>query len=308
MSRSALLWVLVLLVLVGTLARAENKAEPVAGYKTFLASLPKDDPASVTRAIDQYRAAIVPLDTDKRVKAFLEFLDFHQQVCEGVGKTFWIKPDDGAIYNDVSDNERVRELHRYGLRIWGNGCDGFYIAGIPEYIPCMFSPYLPRSVQRYMEIREPETRVSYQVDAALLIPYAQVAQRVADWDRYLKNYPDSPMRTEALALRAQYLLDLLTGMANSPLDSCTKDRSRNIRIVYEEFLRAHPRTFAAKLVQEQYRYFKKKCFFSKPFDPYDRTACDRYDETRKGLSQDVNLDECWINPESGYRMGRVKHE
>ncbi len=308
MGRSASLWVLALLVLVGTPARAEDKADPAADYKTFLEALPKDDPASITKAIDQYRTAIVPLGTDQHAKAFLEFLEFHENVCEGVGKTFWNKPDDTAIYNDVSDNERVRELHRYGLRIRGDGCDGYYVAGIPEYIPRMFAPYLPISVRRYLEVREPETRVSYQVDAVLLIPHAQVAQRVADWDRYLKNYPDSPMRTEALVLRAQYLLDLLTGMANSPLDPATEDRAKNIRVICKDYMRANPGTYAGKLVWQQYGYLKKKGFFSRPFDPYDRTACDRYDEIRKTLSKDVNLDEYWMNPESGYRAEKIKQK
>ncbi len=302
MGRTVMLWVLTFLVLVGTPARAEEKTDPVAAYKASLASLPKDDPASITKAIDQYRAAIVPLDMDKHVKAFLEFLEFHAKVCKGVDKTFWIRPDDGAIYIDLSENEAARYLSHYGLKIRGNACDGFYVAGIPEYIQHMFSPYVPKSVQRYFDLREPETRVDYQVDAGLLISYAQVAQRVAEWDRYLRNYPDSPMRTEAAVLRAQYILDLLTGMANSPLDPATEDRSKNIRVVYEDYLRAHSGTFSGKLVRQQYDCLRKKGFFSKPFDAYDRTACDRHDEIRNQLCRTVNLDEYWMNPESGYRV------
>jgi hypothetical protein len=308
MGRLALMWVFAFLLLLCNLARAEDKADPVADYKTFLTSLPKDDPASVTKATDQYRAAVIPLDMDKHAKAFLAFLDFHAEVCDGVGNTLGKKPNEGAIcadYTDVFEREEARRLSRYGLKVRGNGCDGYYVAAIPEYVPRMFSAHMPKSIQRYLDLREVETRVDYQVDAALLISYAQVAQRVADWDRYLRNYPDSPMRVEAMVLRAQYLLDLLAGMANSPLNPATEDPSGNIRVVYQEFLQTHPGTYAGKLVRQQYDYLRKKGFFSKPFDAYDRTACDRHDEIRNYLCRTINLDEYWMNPESGYRLQKT---
>jgi hypothetical protein len=306
MRRSSLVWVLAGGLLFGVVARAETKTDPIADYKTYLMSLPKDDPASITKAINQYQAAIVPLDMDKRAKAFLDFLDFHGEICKGVCWTFRNKPDDLVVFTSLPENEAVRNLCHYGLNFRGDACDGYYVAGIPEYLPRMFSSFLPKSVQRYLDLREAETHMDYEVDAVLLISYAQVAQRVAIWDRYLRNYPDSPMRTEAAVLRAQYLLDLLTGVANSPLDPATADCSKNIRGIYAGFLRAHPGTYAAKLIRDQYRYLRKKEFFSKPFDPYDRTACDRHDEIKKDLCRTVNLDEYWMNPESGYRAEKIK--
>jgi hypothetical protein len=310
MARSAIVWVLALLVLVGALARAEEKAGPVAEYKTFLASLPKDDPASITKAIDQYRTAIVPLDMDKHVNAFLEFFDFHEDVCNGVDKALWEElTHNGVIGVPDDDSEVVKQLRRHGLEIRGNGPDGFYVGGVPAYIPEMFSPFLPRSIQRYLELRLAEMREGYQVDAGLKISYARLAQRVANWERYLRNYPGSPVHTEALVLRGQYLLDLLFGMNNSPLDPATEDRSNNIRVVYEDYLRAHPGSYSARLVSAQYKHLKKTGYLNKTLDDDIRSIpWKRYDEVKAHLDRTVHLDRYRVDISSSYWAVKIEQK
>jgi hypothetical protein len=148
-------------------------------------------------------------------------------------------------------------------------------------------------------------REGYESDAVLDISYARLAQRVADWDAYVRNYENSPLLTEALTLRASYLRDLLFGLDNSPFDPKTEDRSNNIRIVYEDFLRANSGTYTAKFVRAQYDYLKKEGFFSKTFagDPREIPR-GRHAEVKACMDRTINLDTYWLYMDSGYRVGK----
>ncbi len=253
MDRLALMWVLTFLLLPGNLARAEDKTDPVAEYKTFLASLPKDDPASVTKAVDQYRAAIVPLDMDRHVKAFLDFLDLYDDICAALNKSL--------SQNQMKDAEETRKLQNAGLEAADDGYGQLYVRGIPEHIPGQFSLYLPKSIQRYLGLRAVESREGWAPDAALYISYARIAERTANWDRYVTDFPNSIFRKDAVLLRAVCLFLLLFGVNNTPLDARTEDKQNNIRVVYENFMRDHPNTYAGVFVRKRYECLKKEGFF-----------------------------------------------
>ncbi len=311
MTRWVVLWVLGFLLLFGNLARAADKADPVAGYKTFLAFLPKDDPASITKAIDQYRAVIVPLDMDKHVKAFLDFLEFHDSVCDTLTERFLAELDrhggawtENGIRAKEWDFEEAQQLFRYGLEVAGDAYfGGYYVAGIPEYIPDTLAQYLPKSVTKYLELRRAEIREGFSVDASLTISYARLAERIAQWDQYLKDFPESLFRTDALILRAYSLRFLLFGVNNSQLDPRTEDRKNNIRVVYEQYMREHPGTYAETLIRKQYDYLKKQGFFNDlSVEGANKLPSLRYEEFKGELERIVKLGYYWSPPGSTYRV------
>ena len=311
MARSAMVWVLALLVLVGALARAEDEPDPVAEYKTFLASLPKDDPASITKAIDQYRTAIVPLDMDKHVKAFLEFLDFHDSVCRALDKVFSDRVADLEKSEGISDCDAVEAVHdseetkgltRCGLEVkWGDDCY-LYVRGNPEHIPAVFSSYLPKSVGRYLDLRRVDMLERYGGDGAISISFARLADRTAQWDQYISDFPNSLVREDALVFRAACLRLLLFGTPNTQLDARTEDRKDNIRIVYEDFMRDYPGTWAEGLVRKRYDYLRKEGFFNKtPVKDDNRIPGRDPDDVMRLLKESANLDEYWFPGDASFR-------
>jgi hypothetical protein len=311
MGRSVQLWILALLVLVGALARAEEKADSVADYKIFLASLPKDDPASITKAVDQYRTAIVPLDMDKRAKAFLEFLDFHDSVCRALDKVFSdrvanLEKSNGRSDSDAAQtvykSEEAKELVCHGLELTYGDVSYLYVRGNPDHIPTEFSSYLPRSMRRYLDLRRVDMLERYGGDGAISVSFARLAERAAQWDQYITDFPNSLFREDALVFRAACLRLMLFGTPNTQLDARTEDRKDNIRIVYEDFMRDHPGTWAEGLVRKRYDYLQKEGFFNETRVKDDNQIPGRDpDDVMRLLKESANLDEYWFPGDASFR-------
>ncbi len=307
MGRSAMLWGFVLLVLVVNSARAEDKPDPVADYKTFLASLPKDDPASITKAIDQYRAAIVPLDMDKHVKAFLEFLDHYDGVCGALCRAFWDRVDglksrgidEWKAIEAVQNSEEAQKLTQYGLEFMNAAEDGFYIRGIPEYIPTVFSPDLPLSVRTYLKLRKVDMKERYWVDGSITVSFTRLAERTAQWDQYIHDFPNSAFRLDAFFFRTACLRQLLLG------DSYREPQ--DVKAVYEKFLRDYPNTYPGHLVRRQYEVFRKAGYFSGIKDDFT-IPCSTHDEVMNWLKESGSPCECWFPDDVSYRASSCERQ
>ncbi len=283
MYRLVLLWFLALLVLAGSIAGAEDKPDPVQGYTEFLKGLPKDDPKSVQKARWKYQETIAPLDQDTCAKAFLVFLDLHDCVCDKLCAIFTEKQSSlekgmGVhrvdVGREIVESKEAHELSYGDLEIGWDGDESLYVHSIPEAIPRTFSPYLPKSLRRNLELRQIEIREGYNGDAALLISYGRLAQRIGNWEEYLRLFPNSLFRDDVLIIRASYLGYLFTGSNNTQLDPKSKDPADNIQVIYRKFMRDYPGTFSAELVRRNFDCFQKAGFFAETPDTHGNPFCD----------------------------------
>jgi len=243
-------------------AMVDSKAEApdqsiLDSYGEFLGGLPKDDPASISKGIGQYLIQIGDCNAATRDRAFLLFLDFHTQTCEALdkkvseyvqartqefGKNYLFD----RFWEEYPPSEVGRRLARHGLELHPNEEAWPEVRGIPPQIPAVFSPYVSRSLKCYLELRERELEEGFAADGGLLVSFKRLAERLGQWEDYLKRFPNSLVRADVIGIRNTSLNAMLGSCWNTTPE--IRKGGEDIKSIYEQFVRDHPGTESADIL------------------------------------------------------------
>lgn len=86
----------------------------------------------------------------------------------------------------------------------------------PRYWVTHVAPHLAKADQVYFALVAEQEQQQYAYDAALVISWQALGERVQVWEQYLKNHPKSYFVDDAQRKHDEYLEFLLLGMDNTP--------------------------------------------------------------------------------------------
>jgi hypothetical protein len=266
------------------LAQAETKSlqEPnkplsLSDYQNYLNSLDRSKPVAVASGIRALEESIPSYSLTEADQSFLAFNTYFIEALNHCNETFWQneslitklnnatqglsthetfeylnKPS--SMQKDSEIQDLVRQVNSCGFVIMKRE-GSFYFDENTDFLYNRFSKYLSVSLRDFLNIRRQETAEGFTKDNDLLISFTKIGERIIDWENYLNNYPDSPLKELANFHYQLYLGTFLFGINNAE----TFERKRlkpEIGKVYENFIKRFAKTKSAGLISRYYEVLK----------------------------------------------------
>ncbi len=262
------------------LDQEEGQHEEPKAYSDFLASLNQDRLSVVQQALSYYKQHLAGRPIPERDAAFLAFREFFYAVRRQQNRIFWkrqatitgMSPE--KIEREMTKNGHVARLRENGFRLTSSEGD-WYITEDPDFLYERFSEYVSDAVRACLDLWRKELTEGYAEDAGLRISFSDVAERVLHWERYIAEFPKSPLLNDAKWFYRSYFHTLFVGMDNSPVfvpvpskdaghwrkyERTIEDGTKvgdprgvvreDIRMVYERIIADHGDTQSGALIAE----------------------------------------------------------
>jgi hypothetical protein len=257
----------------------EEPTQPLSlsEYQNYLITLDRSNPAAVAGGIRVLEQSIPYYSLNDADQAFLAFNTYFVEALNHCNETFWqnealisklqtaIKglnpPKTFEFLNKPSSMQKDSEIRNLVEQV--NSCgfviinrEGtFYFDENADFLFNHFSKYLSVSLREFLNLRRRETAEGFTEDKDLLISFTKIGERIVDWENYLNNYPDSPLKELANYHYQLYLGTFLFGIDNTE----TFERKRlkpEIGKVYENFIKRFAKTKSAGLISRYYEVLK----------------------------------------------------
>jgi len=260
----------VLFILAGAFSSCKTEGAPgsdaIAEYHTFLNGLPRDGPNSIQTATAYFQQHFVNKSQRQRDAAFLAFRNFYYPAVKSadvlIDRKKWQE-----VENDWKKQEFLQWLGDNGLALCSSE-GNYFIDESYSFLLCTFGRYVSKPLRDYLALRQVEMRRRYVEDAALRISFLEVAKRCVAWERYLREYPRSSLRSDAEYRYRDYLAILLEGMnKNCILDEWSEDPKkwqRGIEEAYEYIIKDYGETRPGQLIAAYYSLVKRSGFKKTP--------------------------------------------
>ncbi|MDR3666626.1 MAG: hypothetical protein P4L35_07280 [Ignavibacteriaceae bacterium] len=224
-------------------------------FREYLDQLPKSELFSISKASKEYRKNFTAAAPEMKDSAFLDFRSFYYDVINSYYEIFY---NNKGLLNELNANNnndpRVKELKstldQNGLRI-SKTEGGYYIDESPVFLYSQFKNYVSRPVSEYLLIRRKELEEGFSEDSKLLISYNSLGDRITTWEKYLNDYPTSPLSAEAKFSYHLYLNSFITGLDNSPV-AVDNILLPEMKKVYSDFIRKNNNLESGKIVEKFY--------------------------------------------------------
>ena len=139
---------------------------------------------------------------------------------------------------------------------------------------------MSHAIREFLLIRSKELEEGFSEDAKLLISYKSLGNRITRWEKYLNEYPASPLTAEAKFSYHLYLNTFITGLDNSPV---TKEDIflPEMKNVYLDYINRNNNSESGKIVEKFYTIISNNNFHlsSAPDDFYNENQI----ESMKGM-------------------------
>ena len=249
----------------GASASAAPKADVVAEYKRGL--------GTATGGIDSVEKAAKRLlsiakgqsdrDRDCLLHAFREYYeDSLIKYNETCGTENWDYP--------IGQSKRKRintTIAKVGWVI--DETEGsYFVRESGDWFTATFREIMPQAWKDFYRLRSNELKERFTEDAALTISWRRLAQRIGEWDLFVKRYPRFPEHAEIEFYLSIYIRIFLNGLDNSSFSNHTGTLSDEVKWAYEYFLKQYPGSRYHKLVKGYYKYLKDRQFCVKGTTEY----------------------------------------
>lgn len=262
----------------------------VQSYKKFLNGLDPKDVKTIRRALAEYDRQLASQDQPSRDRGFLLFRDFFYKVRDAQEESDHFlgsprlselsrkTPGDSRVtglcarlrshFADLSgDGPRLKALFENGLDIFQSE-DYFYYDERPEFFDENFTRKVSPAIRDYLKIRRRDLAEGFHNDCMLLVPFNNIAGRVARWGSFLAHYPNSPLRAAADEYYHVYLGTLFMGLANSPVfDSGADDQvvaTPELIKIYQSYPKQHPTLPSARIISDYLALLKQHDYHPTP--------------------------------------------
>jgi putative uncharacterized protein FNV1057 len=154
-------------------------------------------------------------------------------------------------------------LANYGLRINYVG-EGYYeMDVIASFYYDLFKNYVTDDYREYLRIRAKESGELYALDGCMVISAEELGERIAAWESFLEEYPDSEFSPVVDENCCSYREDYILGMLNTP--TIEEDDNGKPKSIYEEclkeyyrFMKKYPNSPTVKLIEYFLENYKNK--------------------------------------------------
>jgi hypothetical protein len=243
----------------------------VIEYARALNGLDKANIESIPRAIASYKRFARKFSIDQRDSAFCLFREFYYEVLGNKTKSF---DEDTALNRKLTEgfafiDSKPDAKTENTVKFWEkNGAQLLFSEGMPyvdepaDFLLKKFSSFVSIPMKTFLRLRASELSEGFSEDAGLLIPFSEVANRVILWEKFNNNYPNFIMKDISVSYYRLYLQTLLTGMDNSPVfeDYGNGKLDENIRKLYKQFIKSHPKSRSAFIVSGYLKILKKNSY------------------------------------------------
>ena len=179
---------------------------------------------------------------------FLAFRDGYASAIDSIGRETW---DDAPFQNwlissTAASDSAERFFNARGFALTLSEGSTYPIENTGVLLKTV-RPFLTAALRDFLALREHDEAQGFSEDAALLIPWDSVGERVAAWERLLHAYPVFVARQEAQGWYDLYLSTYFLGMDHSPVFE--KTLMPDLHTSYQRFLLLHGNTRAGRLVR-----------------------------------------------------------
>lgn len=213
-------------------------------YAAFLKTLDPGKEEAIALAIGHYLLDITPQPVSERDAAYVAFRDFfdksQQRLEEVIAKRFDCRDED--LVEEYPEESKL--LNRAGLRFASGGEGVWILLPIPGYVEHICAPHVSESIQRFMQIHEPETKTAFVVDGGVAV--LALADRVGKWETYIDEFPNSPLKEAAQEALADYFGWFFFGVSNTSVFGNPKEYLD----AYRYYLAKYPETKTANYVRK----------------------------------------------------------
>lgn len=121
-----------------------------------------------------------------------------------------------------------------------------------------FGSYASEEISLYLDIMSEESNKHFAEDAALMISYDQLAERVARNETFIGKFPGSEFAGKVKELHKNYLSAYLLGLNNTPAFSM-KDNvlEKDVLASYKSSISKYPGTKLAEILSEYVKLLEK---------------------------------------------------
>lgn len=139
-----------------------------------------------------------------------------------------------------------------------------------------YTAYLSSEMIDYGNFKSLESDQVWASDGGIVISIEELGNRIASAETFLKTYPDSKQKEIVVQDLKNYLHGYFGGMDNTPVVT-TEGFSESFFNAYESYLKIHPETATAKVLQTYYDELKADNFAA-PYDENDPASTLRFRE------------------------------
>ncbi len=244
-----------------------NLQKPDDDLRLLLKNLSVSDVNSISMIADQ----LEQLPPNARISddLFVDLKQFMTDVIEEFNEHFMDNYAD--VQQDLWSDKKTERLAELNALLAKNGLElnaaegNYYAQWQPTYFPKLFDGRISESLTSFLSIQKKEEENGYATDGYLLISYDELADRVLVWEQFLKDYPEAYISDEARQNYNNYLMILMAGIDNSPVqDVDTSQLLPEIKALYLRIIEEHPGTHTAKSLKAYYEYLAQRQFKLNP--------------------------------------------
>lgn len=248
-------------------------------FERYLKELPVKDFNVVSQALKTYKA-YANLLNDKNIKdnMFRNFRSFYENVMtnqtfSAAEDTAFMKHEDtyGASLYDIvkadkiEDNalkEKVFQLRQNGFRV-SMSEGNHYVDEEAYFLLSNFSGFTSDGIVEFLTIRSKDIKEGFAEDAALIITWDKIGDRIALWDNYINKFPGYPEAKEAKTLlNDAYIPAYVVGANNTPAyDFESRMISNQVKQSYEQFMQKYPNSSYYSFIKGYYDILKRNNFY-----------------------------------------------
>lgn len=151
-----------------------------------------------------------------------------------------------------------------------------------------YSTHLSPDLIAYGKFKSLDSDQVWASDAGIVISIEELGDRIATAEAFLKTYPDSREKSDVMKDLNNYLHGYFGGLPNTPVVT-TEGYDEFFIKAYENFLKIHPDTATAKVLQTYYDELKASNFAA-PYDKNDPASSMRFNRRVENMADQVLKD------------------
>ncbi|MDP2301133.1 MAG: hypothetical protein Q8N03_01755 [Ignavibacteria bacterium] len=237
----------------------------LSSYQNYFDSLKIDLVHSIPSAANYYLKNIKSLSVEKRDSAFFIFTHYYYKVKFKLNDSLMYdldllnKLENKAFNKDSVVTGFKKIVSESGFKL--NQSEGYYyVEESPNYLYSKFGKYVSPAISEYLSIRKKELNEGFAQDAALMISFKSITQRILTWQDYLIKFPDSYYSSQVNSYTNMYINALLGGLDNSPIFDENRLLLPEVKKAYDYFIQKSDSTENFLLINDLYKKLEKNSF------------------------------------------------
>ena len=207
----------------------------------------------ICQTIDQIKETLVTSDTLQANELHLQtsrLLDEYLYAIESLEKN-WVRSY-GYIEKEnlpAKAGQLVKQMEECSIEIRYIGGGESELTYNQYLYRDLFKNYVSKDFADFIEITARQAGV-FSADAAIVISWEEIGSYIMDWETFIKSYPSSIFKEEAIESYYRYMYSFLFGDVNSPVIDIDNSGiiKADIRLAFNDFLIKYTDSNSAKIL------------------------------------------------------------